>query len=100
MFDHEFKDELKEPRARTSVVVGAIAMVALIFAYLGVYAASSSLVSAGLLQGWDGKMDPRPRWLAMAWAGQMGTFLVIAWSLRLLSGRQLRQIEQMEDELS
>lgn len=97
MFDLDFKDEMTEPRARTSVVLFVIAIVALIFAYLGVYGLSSALASADLIRPYDTHADPRPRWLAMAWGGQMGFFLLVAWSLRIMSARQLRRIDEMGD---
>ena len=85
-----------EPRPKILFVMGVLAAVALTFSFLGSYAVYNALVSAGVLQQFEGK-DPRPRWLMIGFGVLMVLFIGIAEFFRFLSKRQFKKIDAMAD---
>ena len=75
-----------------------LVLAAATFSYLWAYAATDALVAADVMPRWADGTDPRPRRLAVTFAGVLGAFLVAGTTARLLSGRQLRRIDAMTEE--
>lgn len=87
------------PRAgKTLLVLLMLVLAAATFSYLSAYAVSDALVSADVLKPPSAGPDPRPRWMAVTFAGVMGAFLAVGLTARLASGRQLRRIDAMTDD--
>jgi hypothetical protein len=92
-------DDLPDTKPRTVTVLGLLALTSLTFSYLGVYAVSGALVRANVLRPWPAEADPRLRWLAISFFVLLAGFGIIAALARYLSRRQLRQIDEMADDV-
>jgi len=86
------------PKSRTLLVLLMLVGAAATFSYLWAYAVPDALIAADVLRRWPEGADPRPRRMAMVFAGVLGAFLILGVVARLLSGRHLRRIDAMSDE--
>jgi hypothetical protein len=92
---YEMDDESMQQRtSRTSTTLVFLASFAIIASYLGCYAVTNALVTAGLISPFTGE-DPRPRWMLNSFLGIFGGFGVLAVLFRWMSNRQLRRIDDM-----
>lgn len=85
-------------RPKTGMVVGLLALVALIFSYLFAYCGTNALVTAEVISPWKPGADPRPKLLGLFAVLFMGLFSGIAALARWASRRQLSSIDAMETE--
>lgn len=94
---HEHDDDAtaQHPTSRTSTTLVFLASFAVIASYLGCYAVTNALVTAGLLSPFSGEADPRPRWMVNSFLALFGGFGVLAVLFRWVSNRQLRRIDDM-----
>jgi uncharacterized protein with von Willebrand factor type A (vWA) domain len=87
-----------EARPRTATVLVWLTSASMVISYLIAYAFMGALASADLIDRWARDADPRPRWLLITFTTMTGT-LVLMWLVaRHLSSRQLRRIDEMEEE--
>ena len=84
-------------RPRTATVVVLLVGAALILSYLAAYAVTNVLVAADVIPDWSRDRDPRPRWMAIGFLTLTGLFVAAGATMRVLSRRQLRSIDQMEE---
>jgi hypothetical protein len=94
----EFEEQAVGRPPRTIVVLALLAGVALVFSWLAAYAVSDALVHADILAAWPSDRDPRPRWLVESFVGLLSGLVLIASIFRIVSGRQLRRIDQSSEE--
>ena len=95
---HEHDDDggtAQHTQSRTSTTLVFLASFAVIASYLGCYAVTNALVTAGLLSPFSGGDDPRPRWMINSFLALFGGFGVLAVLFRWMSNRQLRRIDDM-----
>ncbi len=85
------------PRPRTISVLVFLAVVAVIFSYLIAYAAANALVSAEVIAPWAKGSDPRPKWFGASFLIVMSGFMMLGTFARIVSRRQLRTIDEMEN---
>ena len=91
-------DAADAPRARTGTVLGLLVTAALVLSYFTAYPLTHALRAAEVLPPTvAGAADPRLRWMAVSFVSLLGGFGVIAGVFRLVSGRQLRRIDEMAD---
>lgn len=83
--------------SRTGLVVLLLVAAAALLSFLATYGVVGVLVEAEVLPPWPPQQDPRPRWLAVGFAGLLSVFLLVAVAVRQLSRWQLRQIDAMAD---
>ena len=84
------------PKPRTLTVLGLLALTAVTFSYLGAYASYNALISAQVIERFQGP-DPRPRWLLTGFCVLMLVFMSAAEIFRRLSSRDLRAIDAMAE---
>ena len=84
-------------RPRTITVLTLLALAAFVFSYLWAYALTGALVTAGLMGGWTGDIDPRPRNMALSFLALLTLFTIAGGMFKLLSYRQLRRIDAMAE---
>jgi hypothetical protein len=82
---------------RTLYVLGALALTALTFSYLGAYAVTDALVATQVVQPWPRDHDPRPRWLFTGFCVAMLILMITGEIFRRLSRNEFRAIDQMAD---
>ena len=89
------------PRAKTATVVSLLLGAALTLSYLAAYAVTNALVTADVMSPWPRDRDPRPRWMGVGFFALITAFAVIGAVVRVMSRRQLHQIDEMDtnDEL-
>jgi len=93
------ENELPQPvRPKTATVLGLITATALALSWLGSYALSNVLVTAGLIAAWPPDHDPRPLRMGISFACLMVLLLLLAGVARYSSSRQLKRIDGMEKE--
>jgi hypothetical protein len=98
MNEPDFESAPAAPRPRTATVLGFLAAAAAIFSYLGAYAMVSALLKAEMLKPWPPTHDPRPKWFAISFAILLCLFFLVGMAARSSSGRQLRRIDEMDEE--
>ncbi len=92
-------EETAPPRKpRTMVVLLMLVAAAATFSYLCAYALPDALIDADILPRWQSGPDPRPRRLAVTFAGLMSLFLTFGLVARILSARQMKRIDEMGEE--
>jgi hypothetical protein len=96
--DAEASTPVAPPKARTTTVLVILAAAAVTISYLIAYALTNTLVTAGLMKQWEPGHDPRPRNMLVGFCVLMFTFLLLGIAARWLSRRQLRSIEQLDDD--
>jgi hypothetical protein len=87
-------------RPKTGMVIGLVAVVALIFSYLFAYCGTNALLTAEVISPWKPGEDPRPKLLALFTVLLMGLFGGVAALARWASRRQLSSIDAMETDES
>jgi hypothetical protein len=97
MFGQQEIDPATPPRTRTINVLILLAVAAMVFSYLGAYAITNALVSAGMLPRFAAEHDPRPLWMLMGFGALLVVFATFALLLRILSRRQLRSLDALAD---
>ena len=95
--DHHEAGSLDLPRPRTLNVLIILAVVALIFSYLGAYAVTNALVLAEMITPWPPGRDPRPVWMLSGFGGLLATFTLTALLFRWFSRRQLKRLDALAD---
>src|SRR5438046_7655830 len=85
-------------RPRTAVVLGLITFAALALSWLGSYALSNVLLSAGLIAAWPADRDPRPLRMTIGFVSLMVVLGGAAWLFRFFSSRQLNNIDKIADD--
>ena len=83
---------------KTITVLALLLVAALVFSYLGAFAATGALQSAGLIDKWPSHADPRPRWMLRTFCILMGGFLLLGGGFRFLSWRQCRGIDATAED--
>ena len=89
---------VEEPRASTIQVLGLLVTAAFALSYLGAYALTNTLLSAGMIQQWGPGSDPRPRWLGLGFVSLLAVFGATGFFFRCMSSRQLRSIDALANE--
>jgi hypothetical protein len=87
---------LRKPNTINVLVLLLVA--AMVFSYLGAYAATNALVAANLLSPWPSDQDPRPKWMLDGFAALLSIFIFTGGLLKWSSSRQLRRFDAMEHE--
>ena len=87
----------REPRARTSSVLGLLALTALTFSYLGSYAVTNALVAAKLMAPWPADADPRPKRLLIGFCVLMLLFMGLGEIVRQFSKHALRAMDRVDE---
>jgi hypothetical protein len=100
MNEPDFESAPAAPRPRTATVLAFLAAAAAIFSYLGAYAMVSALLKAEMLKPWPPTHDPRPKWFVISFGILLCIFVVLCLAARCSSGRQIRRIDEMEEESS
>ena len=100
MFEAVPEDEIPSPLrlTRTLIVLGLLAIAAVVFSYLGAFAVTTALVNADLLDKWPPGIDPRPRWMLMSLGYISITFCSIATFLKWTSWLQMRRLDATGEE--
>jgi hypothetical protein len=98
MNEVEFETAPTPERPRTATVLGLLVASAAILSYLGSYAMANALVSAEVLKPWPHDHDPRLRWFLTGFVILVSVFFAIGAVARFVSGRSMKQVEDMESE--
>jgi membrane associated rhomboid family serine protease len=98
MNEPDFQSAPAAARPRTATVLTLLAGAAAIFSYLGAYAMVSALLKAEMLKPWPPTHDPRPKWFIISFAILLSIFFLIGLIARNASDRQIRRIDEMEEE--
>lgn len=98
MDDLEFETAPPPARPNTTTVIGLLAVVAAVFSYLITYAMANALVAAEFLKPWAKDHDPRPMWFIVCFVVLITVFAAFGATARMMSARNLRQIDAMEQE--
>jgi|SRR5688500_17403156 len=93
----EDEDQPGLPPPRTVTVLIFLAAFAVVLAWLSCYAVPNALIAADVLKPFDKAVDPRPRWMGMAFIIIFGVSFLLAGLFRWMSKRQLRQIDSTAD---
>ncbi len=83
---------------RLLTVVGMLIAVALIASYLCAYALTNALVAAEVISRWPPGRDPRPLRMCLGFIILMTVFTCVAAVARWMSQRQLKRIDEMEQD--
>lgn len=78
-------------------VVAALVVAAAVVSYLAAYAVADALVNAEVLSRWPPGHDPRPRRLAIIFAGLLLSSGLAATLARRNARRHIRRIDAMEE---
>jgi hypothetical protein len=92
-------DDISPAKPKLPTVLGLLALTSLTLSYLGAYAVAGALVEADVLHRWRPDADPRPKWLIIGFCALLVTFTLMGVVVRFLSQRQLREIDEMSDEV-
>jgi hypothetical protein len=98
MNEVEFESAPIPTRPSTLTVVGLLSLTAGTLSYLASYAIANALVASDLLKAWPRDHDPRPKWFVIGFGVLISIFLVIVATARLSTRRQLKRIDEMENE--
>ena len=98
MAEETIQDPLSPSPPRTFTVVGTLVGVALVASYLFAYALTNALVAADVVSRWQPGHDPRPARMCIGFVGMMVVFTIIAGVAQWMSRRQLKRIDEMEEE--
>jgi hypothetical protein len=79
-------------------VVVMLVAAALIMSYLGAYALTNALVAAEVVTRWPPGCDPRPMRMCISFIAMMSIFTLIAAIAQFMSRRQLKRIDEMEQD--
>ena len=96
--EQEPLDPLEPSPPRTMTVVLLLIAAALIVSYLCAYALTNALVSAELMNRWPPGRDPRPVRMCIGFVVMMTVFTVGAGYAQWISRRQLKRIDEMEQD--
>jgi hypothetical protein len=89
--------EASAPKPNTLSVLSLLAVAAATFSYLGAYAVTNALANAEIIPRISREHDPRLRWALCGFVLLMISFGVIALVFRIVSRRQFRRIDRMND---
>jgi hypothetical protein len=92
------EEPVQQPRPRTISVLGLITATALALSWLGSYALSNVLLSAGLMQPWAPEKDPRPLRLLIGFVCLMVVLIGMAGCFKFFSARQLKRIDRIAED--
>jgi predicted PurR-regulated permease PerM len=85
-------------KPRVLVILLMLVSAAAAFSYLSAYALTDALIAAEVIHRWPVGRDPRPRWMAIAFVTLLSAALLVAVAFRVMSHRQMREIDRMQDE--
>ena len=86
------------PKAKTPIVAAVLIGVALLFSWIGCYAAVGVLQKVELIPPFQPNHDPRLMWFVTTFLILLAVFGGIALIAHLVSHRQLHNIDQMDNE--
>ena len=85
-------------KARTGTVVALLVTAAAVLSYFIAFPLTNALRSALVISAPAAAgYDPRLRWMAVTFVSLLGCFAIVAGMFRLVSGRQMRRIDEMAE---
>ena len=94
----EIEEQPAAPQPKLATVVLMLIAAALIGSYLWAYAITNALVASDVISRWPPGHDPRPLRMCIGFVVMTSLFTVVAGVSQWMSQRQLRRIDEMEQD--